>query len=81
MDLKAFELIETGLARRSFRSRASPRPSPWRTKRARLVMFSAADVAYGLLYDVKHQRFELRSTNPKGGRAARRLAQPVPVAV
>ena len=28
-------------------------------------MFSAADVAYGLLYDVKHQRFELRSTTLK----------------
>ena len=32
---------------------------------AAVVMFSAADVAYGLLYDVKHQRFELRSTTLK----------------
>lgn len=66
MDLKAFELIEAGLqeelAKQGF-SEAQPLEDP----AGKLVMFTAADVAYGLLYDVKRQRFELRSTTLKDG--------------
>ena len=61
LDLKAFELIETGLQEELLKqgfSEAQPLEDP----HGKLVMFTTADVAYGLMYDVKQQRFELRST-------------------
>ena len=64
MDLKAFELIETGL-QEELAKQGFSQAQPLEDEAGKLVMFSAADVAYGLLYDVKHQRFELRSTTLK----------------
>lgn len=64
MDLKAFELIETGL-QEELAKQGFSHAQPLEDEAGKLVMFSAADVAYGLLYDVKHQRFELRSTTLK----------------
>ena len=64
MDLKAFELIEKGL-QEELAKQGFSQAQPLEDEAGKLVMFSAADVAYGLLYDVKHQRFELRSTTLK----------------
>ena len=61
MDLKAFELIETGL-QEELSKQGFSQAQPVEDDAGKLVMFVAADVAYGLLYDVKNQRFELRST-------------------
>ncbi|MFR7485602.1 MAG: hypothetical protein ACLUVP_10100, partial [Acutalibacter sp.] len=62
--MKAFELIETGL-QEELAKQGFSQAQPLEDEAGKLVMFSAADVAYGLLYDVKHQRFELRSTTLK----------------
>ena len=61
MDLKAFELIETGL-QEELSKQGFSQAQPVEDDAGKLVMFVAADVAYGRLYDVKNQRFELRST-------------------
>ncbi len=66
MDLKAFEWIQDGLYEELAKQGFSE-PQPLEDPAGKLVMFTAADVAYGLLYDVKKQRFELRSTTLKDG--------------
>ena len=66
MDLKAFELIETGLQEELEKQGFSP-AQPLEDPAGKAVMFVAEDVAYSLLYDVKRQRFELRSTTLKEG--------------
>ena len=64
MNFDAFELIEKGL-QEELAKQGFSQAQPLEDEAGKLVMFSAADVAYGLLYDVKHQRFELRSTTLK----------------
>ena len=67
LELKAFELIETGLEEELVKqgfAQAQPLEDP----AGRAVMFVAADVAYSLLYDGKRQRFELRSTTLQEGK-------------
>ncbi len=66
MDIKAFELIQNGLYEELAKQGFSE-PQPLDDPAGRMVMFTAADVAYGLLYDSKQQRFELRSTTLKEG--------------
>ena len=66
MDLKAFEWIQNGLYEELSKQGFSE-PQPLEDPAGKLVMYTAADVAYGLLYDVKKQRFELRSTTLKDG--------------
>ena len=66
MNFDAFELIEKGLqeelAKQGF-SEAVPLEDP----AGRAVMFTTEDVAYSLLYERAHQRFQLRSTTLKEG--------------
>lgn len=66
LDFQAFELIENGL-QEELQKQGFSEAQPLEDPAGRLVMFTAADVAYGLLYDVKRQRFELRSTTLKEG--------------
>ena len=66
LDLKAFEWIQNGLYEELSKQGFSE-PQPLEDPAGKLVMYTAADVAYGLLYDVKKQRFELRSTTLKDG--------------
>ena len=64
LNFDAFELIEKGLqeelAKQGF-SEAVPLEDP----AGRAVMFTTEDVAYSLLYERAHQRFQLRSTTLK----------------
>ena len=64
MDLKAFELIQDGLYQELAKQGFSE-PQPVEDPAGRMVMYVLDDVAYGLLYDSKNQRFELRSTTFK----------------
>ena len=66
MDIKAFELIQDGLYE-ELQKQGFGEPQHVEDPAGRLVMFATADVAYGLLYDSKQQRFELRSTTLKEG--------------
>ena len=52
MDLKAFEWIQDGLYEELAKQGFSE-PQPLEDPAGKLVMFTAADVAYGLVYDVK----------------------------
>ena len=64
LDIKAFELIQNGLYE-ELEKQGFGEPQPVEDPAGRLVMFATEDVAYGLLYDSKQQRFELRSTTLK----------------
>ena len=61
MSFNAFEWIENGLAE-ELSKQGFHEPQPLEDPAGQAVMFSTEDVAYSLLYDRQHQRFELRST-------------------
>lgn len=61
MDFNAFEWIQNSLAT-ELEKQGFGQPEPLEDPAGQAVMFSADEVAYSLLYDKTHQRFELRST-------------------
>lgn len=64
MDFKAFDLIQDALAEELLKQ-GFGEPQPLEDEAGRAVMFATDEVAYSLLYDLKRQRFELRSTTLK----------------
>ncbi len=61
MEFNAFHLIEEGLAQ-ELEKQGFSAPQPLEDPAGQAVIFATDEVAYSLLYDQQHQRFQLRST-------------------
>ena len=61
MEFNAFHLIEEGLAQ-ELEKQGFSAPQPLEDPAGQAVIFATDEVAYSLLYDRQHQRFQLRST-------------------
>lgn len=61
MEFNAFHLIEEGLAQ-ELEKQGFSAPQPLEDTAGQAVIFATDEVAYSLLYDRQHQRFQLRST-------------------
>ena len=70
MEFNAFALIQEGLGE-ELAKQGFGAPQPLEDPAGQAVMFSTDEVAYSLVYDEKHQRFQLRSP-PWTGRASQR---------
>lgn len=64
MDFNAFERIRDALAQELEKQGFNP-PEPFEDPACQAVTYTAGDLVYGLFYDRKNQRFELRSTTVK----------------
>lgn len=61
MEFNAFHFIEEGLAQ-ELEKQGFSAPQPLEDEAGQAAIFSTDEVAYSLLYDRQHQRFQLRST-------------------